>query len=77
MEFHVANYTKEPPVVKNTAIIGMSNTNAHTDTTNYTAKMSAIITGKSGTWKITQVRFYNYPVGSILIQTCNRCDDPT
>ena len=54
----------------------MSNTNTHSNTTNYTNNMSAIITGKTGTFRITNVKFYNYPQGSLLFQTCRFCDDP-
>lgn len=54
----------------------MSRTNAHSDLSNYTDKMSAVITGRSGLTKITNVDFFNYPNGSILFQTCRLCDDP-
>jgi hypothetical protein len=37
--------------------------------------MSAIITGRSGTHNITNVRVYNYPFGSVMMQTCRFCDD--
>jgi hypothetical protein len=54
----------------------MSRTNAHSDLSNYTDEMSAVITGRSGFTKISNVDFYNYPNGSILFQTCRLCDDP-
>jgi len=38
--------------------------------------MSAAITGRSGVTKFSNVRFYNYPAGSLLFQTCRLCDDP-
>jgi hypothetical protein len=37
--------------------------------------MSAIITGRSGTHNISNVRIYNYPPGSLMMQTCRYCDD--
>ena len=75
IEFYVANFTKVPPVIKNSAIIGMSNTNAHSNTTNYTSGMSGAITGKSGVFNLSNIRFYNYPAGSLMFQVCRFCDD--
>jgi hypothetical protein len=37
--------------------------------------MSALITGRSGTYNFSNVRIYNYSVGSIMLQTCRYCDD--
>ena len=54
----------------------MSNGNAHTNTANYSDGMSAAITGKTGVYKLSDLQFYNYPQGSILIKTCRFCDDP-
>ncbi len=75
VEFYVSNYTKEPPTVRNSAIIGMSTSNAHSNITNYTSGMSAAITGRTGAHKLSNIRFYNYPAGSVLFQTCRFCDD--
>jgi hypothetical protein len=36
--------------------------------------MSAIITGRSGVYNLTKIRFYNYPAGTVLLQTCRFCD---
>ena len=71
----MANFTKEPPQVTNSAIIGKSTGNAHSNPVNYTKGMSAIITGRTGQYNLTNIRAYNYPAGSILIQTCSMCDD--
>lgn len=76
IEFYVGNFTKEPPTVKNSVIVGVSSSNAHSNTSNYTNKMSAVITGKTGSYLISNVKFHNYPQGSLLIQTCRFCDDP-
>lgn len=38
--------------------------------------MSAVITGKSGSWNLSDIRFYNYPSGSLMFQVCRMCDDP-
>jgi len=38
--------------------------------------MSAVITGKTGTYSLNNINFYNYPAGSLLFQTCRFCDDP-
>ena len=54
----------------------MSTTNAHNDTTNYTSGMAAAITGRSGSWNFSNIRFYNYPEGSVMFKTCRFCDDP-
>lgn len=62
-------------MVNNSVIIGMSVNNSHSDTTNYTNGMSAVITGRSGVTKFSKIGFYNYPAGSILWQTCRMCDD--
>jgi hypothetical protein len=43
---------------------------------NYTLGMSGAITGRSGVTRLTNIRFYNFPAGSILLQTCRLCDDP-
>lgn len=72
-EFYQANFTKEAPVINNSVIIGQSNGNANSNTTNYT-NMSAVITGRSGVWNLTNIRVYNFPVGTVL-QTCRFCDD--
>jgi hypothetical protein len=63
-------------MVNNSVIIGKSVNNAHSDTTNYTNGMSAVITGRSGVTKFSKIGFFNYPAGSILWQTCRLCDDP-
>ena len=76
VEFYEANFTKTAPVVVNSAIIGMSDTNANSDTTNYTNGMAGAITGKTGVFNLSNIRFYNYPPGSILLKTCRFCDDP-
>ena len=62
-------------MINNSAIIGMSVNNAAIDTTNYTNNMSGAITGRSGVTKISNIRFYNFPAGSLLFQTCRLCDD--
>ena len=60
----------------------MSNTNAHSNTTNYTQGMagtngmSGVITGKTGIFNLSDIRFYNYPAGSLMFQVCRFCDDP-
>lgn len=75
VEFYIANMTKEPPTIKNSVIVGMSQSNAHSDTTNYTKGMSGAITGRTGTYKLSNIEFHNYPAGSVLFQTCRFCDD--
>jgi len=78
IEFYRSNYTKEPPVLKNSAIIGVTTTNPHHNNINYTLPqgMSAIWTGRSGPTKIDRVNIYNYPAGSVVLKTCSHCDDP-
>jgi hypothetical protein len=71
----LANFTKEAPLLNNSAIIGKSTNNANSNNTNYTNGMSAIITGRSGTYNISNVRIYNYPTGSLMLQTCRYCDN--
>lgn len=63
-------------MVINSAIIGMSISNKAVVTTNYTNGMSAVITPRSGVTKFSNIRFYRYPVGSVLFRTCRLCDDP-
>lgn len=75
-EFHLANFTRKPPLVIDSAVIGKSQTNAAVVGTNYTLGMSGIMTPKTGVTNFTNIRFYNFPAGSILIQTCVLCDDP-
>lgn len=57
-------------------MVGKSFTNAASDPTNYTLGMSGAITSRSGVTKLNNIRFYNFPAGSILLQTCRLCDDP-
>ena len=38
--------------------------------------MSGVITGKTGIYNLTNIRFYNYPAGSLMFQVCRFCDDP-
>jgi hypothetical protein len=76
VEFYLSNFTQQPPTVIDSAIIGMSRTNAASDTSNYTNGMSGAITSRSGVTKLTNVRFYSFPAGSVLFQTCRLCDDP-
>jgi hypothetical protein len=76
VEFYLANFTREPPTVINSFIVGQSRTNAAANTTNYTLGMSGAITGRSGVTQLTNIRFYNFPQGSVLFQTCRLCDDP-
>lgn len=54
----------------------MSNTNAHSNQTNYTSGMSGVITGKTGIYNLSDIRFFNYPAGSLMFQVCRFCDDP-
>lgn len=54
----------------------MSNTNVNADQTNYTNGMTAITTGKTGQFVLTNITFFNYPSGSLVLQTCRFCDDP-
>ena len=75
VEFYVANFTKEMSSVTNSIIIGQSQTNMASDTTNYTLAMAGAITPRSGQVNISDTRFYNYPAGSIMIQTCSICDN--
>lgn len=75
-EFYLANFTQKPPQVLDSAVIGMSQTNAASNTTNYTVGMSGLITPRSGVTSFTNIRFYSFPAGSILIQTCVLGDDP-
>lgn len=37
--------------------------------------MSGAITGKTGVYNLSNVRFYNYPTGSVLFRTGRFCDD--
>ena len=76
MEFYLANFTREPPTVVDSFIVGKSFTNAALNTNNYSLGMSGAITGRSGATKLSNIRFYNFPPGSILLQTCRLCDDP-
>ena len=77
VEWYVANFTKEPPIIQNSVIVGMSKTNAHSDTTNYTnGLMTAATTGKSGLFKLDNIRIFNFGAGTVLIKTCRFCDDP-
>lgn len=72
----MANFTQQPILVNNTAIIGESKTNMASNTSNYTNGMTAIITPRSGQTNISNVRFYNYPVGSLALKVCDQCDNP-
>ncbi len=63
------------PSVNNSVIIGQSQTNVASDTSNYTKGMAGAITPRSGQSNITGTRFYNYPAGSIMFKTCSFCDD--
>ena len=76
VEFYLSNFTMQPPTVTNSFIVGQSFTNAASNTTNYTSGMSGAITGRSGVTKLDNIRFYNFPVGSVLFQTCKLCDNP-
>ena len=76
-EFWLANFTATPPGVVNSAIIGMSNTNAAANTSNYTnGGMTALMAGRTGQFNFTNIRIYNYPVGSVVMQTGRLNDDP-
>ncbi len=75
VEFYVANFTKEMPSVTNSIIIGQSQTNMASVTTNYTSGMAGAITPRSGQSNITNTRFYNYPAGSVILKTCSICDN--
>lgn len=57
-------------------IIGKSNTNFHPTTSNYSMNMSAVITGKTGTYVIKNIDIVNFPAGSLLFQTNRFGDDP-
>jgi hypothetical protein len=70
---YIANDTKEPPVFRNSASIGFSSSNAHSNVTNYTSGMSAVIIGRTGNFSLLNVPIYNFPQGSV--QTCRFWDN--
>jgi hypothetical protein len=72
----VANFTQQPPSINNSVIIGKSTTNYASNTINYTSGMSAVITGRTGSYLIQNTDFNGYPSGSLFLQTCKLCDDP-
>jgi len=72
----VANFTKQPVLVINSVIIGTSQTNMASDPTNYSLGMSSVITPRSGQTNFSNIRFYNYPTGSIVFKICDQCDNP-
>ena len=76
IEMYLANFTREAPTIVNSAIIGMSKTNAHSDPSNYTKGMAAAITGRSGSYNISNLRVHSFPAGSVALKTCRFCDDP-
>ena len=39
--------------------------------------MTGAITGRSGSYNLSNVRFHNYPAGSVVLKTCRFCDSPT
>lgn len=74
VEFYMANFTQKNVMLFNSVIIGVSQTNAASDPTNYSLGMAGVITPRTGASNITKVRFYNFPVGSILFIICSQCD---
>jgi hypothetical protein len=77
VEFWLANFTQTPPGVFNSVIIGQSIGNQAADPINYTkSTMNAIMTGRTGQFNFSNIRIYNYPVGSLLMQTGRLNDDP-
>jgi hypothetical protein len=62
-------------MVTNSVIIGKSMTNAASDPTNYTLGMAGVITPRTGASNFSNIRFYNFPSGSIAFITCSMCDD--
>lgn len=70
----MANFTKQPVVLTNSVIIGQSKTNAAANTKNYSLAMSAVITPRTGQSNFSNIRFYNYPSGSVALTICSKCD---
>ena len=60
VSFFKANFTREPPQVTNSTIIGISSTNAEMDLSKY-GGIGGIRTGQSGSYNLSNIRFYNYP----------------
>ena len=68
IEFYKANYTKENNLVENSVFIGvtissgLSSSYAH-----------GLVTPRTGSTNLTDVRFYNFPNGSSALATCSQC----
>ena len=75
IEFYLSNFTRETPSLNDSAIIGVTAGNAHSDNTNY-SNMTAMWTGRAGPVSFKDVSVHNYPAGSWVMKTCSHCDDP-
>ena len=75
IEFYTSNHTKEAPGLNNSAVIGVSDTNPHSDNVNYSTS-SALWTGRSGPITFKNVSIHNYIGNSYVLKTCSHCDDP-
>ena len=74
MQFYRSDFTKQVVEARNFAIIGVTQNNAPTDLSVFNGARGVIGPRTSG-WKMSYVRFYNFPVGTTVMQTCSKCDN--
>jgi hypothetical protein len=60
--------------VNNSIIIGQSQLNFNSNSSNYTG-MAGVITPRAGQSNLTSVRFYNFPPGTTSVITCAKCNN--
>jgi hypothetical protein len=73
MQFHKTNFSKELVVAQNNVIIGQTLSNGLPD-----ASLSGtfgIITPRTDGFKVSGVRFYNFPTTMTVFQSCSVCNN--
>lgn len=74
MEFYRTNQTRELVVAQNSAIIGASQSIADIVAV---GAVSGVIAPRTSGWKMTNIRFYNFPATTVCLKTCSKCDSIT
>jgi hypothetical protein len=72
INIQVANFTKEMVGIRNSIIIGQLG-----NVTSASATVQGILTPRTGSSNMTNVRFYNFSTNSLAIATCSGCNSGT
>ena len=72
MEFFQTDLTNHNVVAEDMAIIGQTSNNAES-----VSGAKGVIMPRSSKWYLNNIRFYNFPSGTLAMETCSGCNSPS